>query len=81
MKPILLEDITTYKFLSGLSYSPDGNNIALIESKAELKENGYRRYIYTADSATMKFKKLTDGGAEGSFFWLNNDTIVFPRVK
>ena len=81
MKPILLEDITTYKFLSGLSYSPDGKNIALIESKAELKENGYRRYIYTADAGTMKFKKLTDGGAEGSFFWLDSNTIVFPRIK
>ncbi|MBQ2910899.1 MAG: hypothetical protein IJE55_01290, partial [Clostridia bacterium] len=81
MKPILLEDITTYKFLSGLSYSPDGKNVALIASKAELKENGYRRYIYTADADTLKFKKLTDGGAEGSFFWLNGNTVVFPRVK
>lgn len=81
MKPILLEDITTYKFLSGLSYSPDGKNIALVASNAEVSENGYRRYIYLADAAAMKFTKLTDGGTEGYFFWLSENTLVFPRVK
>lgn len=80
MKAIRIEDIAEYKFLSNLCYSPDGKHVAVTVAKAELKENGYRKYIYVADSKSMKFKKLTNGGAEGMFIWRDNNTIVFPRI-
>ena len=40
MKPITIQDITTYKFLSGLAFSPDGKHVAVVAPKAEVKENG-----------------------------------------
>ena len=80
MKPITIQDITTYKFLSGLAFSPDGKHVAVVAAKAEVKENGYRRHIYVADSKTMKFKKLTGSVPTGMFVWSDNNTIVFPRM-
>ena len=80
MKPITAMDITIYKMLSGLTFSPDGEKVALVAASAALKENNYSRYIYTADSKTLRFKKLTNGGSEGSFLWLDSKTLLFQRV-
>lgn len=80
MKPITALDITGYKMLSSPAFSPDGEKVALVAASANLKDNNYTRYIYTADSKALRFKKLTNGGAEGSFVWLDNNRLLFQRV-
>lgn len=80
MEKLLLDDFTKYKFLSGLKFSPDGKNMALINHSIDLEENKYISYIYVLERETSSLKKLTSLGEERSFTWKDDETLVFPRV-
>ena len=46
MRSLQLNDFQHYRFLSALSYAPDGKAAAFVVSKADMEENGYESSIY-----------------------------------
>ena len=76
MKPIVADEFCRLKFLSDVTFSPEGKTACLVVSEADRKKNGYRSYLYLRRDG--KLKKLTSFGAERSFQYLDEDTILFP---
>ena len=76
MKPIAADEFCRLKFLSDVTFSPEGKTACLVVSEADRKKNGYRSYLYLRRDG--KLKKLTSFGAERSFQYLDEDTILFP---
>ena len=75
MKKIVMEDLSSIRCLSAVAYSPDGKTLAYVVHQASLKENSYLSYIWVMEDGVSR--KLTNGGAESSFIWLDNETILF----
>ena len=76
MKPIAVNDFCQLKYLSGVSFSPNGKKAAFVVTEADEKKNEYRSFIYLKKGRNVK--KLTAGGKEGGFIFLDDDTILFP---
>ena len=65
MNPILLEDFSNFKYLSNVTFSPEGKSACFVVSEADLKNNDYKSNIYLRKDG--KIRKLTSGNKEGSF--------------
>ena len=76
MKPIAVEDVLKFKYLSEISFSPEGTSACLVVTEADMKKNGYKSYLYLLRDG--KFTRLTSGGKERSFKYLDEKTIIFP---
>lgn len=76
MKKITLDQFCDLKFISGLSFSPEGGHLCFTLSEADRDGNKYRSYIY--ELCGRKIKQLTSGGNERGFQFLDEDTIIFP---
>ena len=76
MKPVAVDDFKKYKFLSGLSYSPDGKTAVFVVRKAQKDGKGYTSDLWMFRDGELR--RLTSGGKEGSFVWKNdNELFVF----
>ena len=76
MKPVAVDDFKKYKFLSGLSYSPDGKTAVFVVRKAQKDGKGYTSDLWMYRDGELR--RLTAGGKEGSFAWKNdNELFVF----
>ncbi len=76
MRPIAVDDVLKFKYLSEITISPEGGTACLAVTEADLKNNGYKSYLYLYRGG--KFTKLTTGGKERSFQYLDEKTILFP---
>ena len=76
MKPVAIDDVFRFKYLSEISFSPEGGSACLAVTSADQKKNGYNSYLYLYRGG--KFTKLTSGGKERSFRYLDENTILFP---
>ena len=76
MRPIEIDDVLKFRYLSELSFSPEGGSACLTVTSADRKTNGYKSYLYVYKNG--RFSKLTSGGKERSFQYLDEDTILFP---
>ena len=54
MQPIKKEDLLSYRFLSGVTASPDGNKAVFTVAVQDVRQNGYKKNLYLADLATEK---------------------------
>ena len=79
MKPISVDDFSKFKYLSSITFSPEGKTAGLVVTEADKKNNGYKSYIYLYRDGKMK--KLTTFGKEGSFQYLDEDTLLFPGKR
>ncbi|MGM9668308.1 MAG: prolyl oligopeptidase family serine peptidase [Faecousia sp.] len=76
MKKITLDEFCNLKFVSNLEFSPNGKHLCFVVSQADREGNKYSSCIYTLKGKTAR--QLTSGGREGSFQFLDEDTILFP---
>ena len=76
MKKITLDEFCNLKFVSNLEFSPNGKHLCFVVSQADREGNKYSSCIYTLKGKTVR--QLTSGGREGSFQFLDEDTILFP---
>ena len=79
MEKIKVDDFTKFKFLSSLTYSPDGSKIAYVitnvsEDKKEYESN--LRLIVGKDD-----KPMINDGKVGSFVFEDNDHILFAAER
>ena len=79
MNPILLEDFSNFKYLSNVTFSPEGKSACFVVSEADLKNNDYKSNIYLRKDG--KIRKLTSGNKEGSFFYADENTIMFAADR
>ena len=76
MKAIAADEFCNLKFLSEIKFSPEGTNACFVVSEADKEKNEYRSYLYSVKNG--EFRKLTSGGKERTFFYLDEDTVLFP---
>lgn len=75
MKPVSISEFCNFTFLSNVKFSPDGNTLGFVVSKANLEENKYESSIYIRKG--KEIQPLTSGGKEGNFLFQDNETILF----
>ena len=46
MRPIAVDDVLKFKYLSEITISPEGGTACLAVTEADLKNNGYKSYLY-----------------------------------
>ncbi|HJB26143.1 MAG TPA: S9 family peptidase [Firmicutes bacterium] len=76
MQKVTMEDLGKIYTLSEVSYSPDGTAAAFVVSQAQVKENKYTSSIWVLENGVPR--KLTSGGAESSYLWLDEESLLFP---
>ena len=79
MESVKINDILTYRSLSGIRYSPDGKRAAFVVSNANEEENSYESRLWLYENGSLK--KLTDLGKERTFTWLDDTHIIFPAAR
>ena len=81
MENLQLDDFTKYKFLSGITYSPDGNKIGYILHRMDVEENKYLSNIYIYDVKKESSIKLTSQYSQNTFLFKDENTILFPDIR
>ena len=46
MKPVAIDDVFRFKYLSEISFSPEGSSACMAVTSADQKKNGYNSYLY-----------------------------------
>ena len=75
MNPVLLEDFCNFKYLSNIAFSPEGKSACFVVTESDLEKNDYKSNIYLREGGSIK--KLTSGNKEGSFFYYDENTVMF----
>ena len=76
MKELQLDQFTQYAFLHGLSWNGAGTKAALVRSRCDLENNGYRQDLWLYDGS--RFSHLADIGTTRTFFWKDDRHILYP---
>ncbi|MBO4290102.1 MAG: S9 family peptidase, partial [Lachnospiraceae bacterium] len=79
MQGLNIDQFFTYKFLSGLRFSPDGKRAVFTVTVANKDENGYDAYLYLYQDGAVK--RLTALGSEKGAFWEDDTHLLFPAVR
>ncbi len=97
MKPLALDALKDYTFLSRPTFSPSGKTAVFVAKKANMKDNGYDSCLYmvrfpesgksatagTAASASAApiVRQLTSLGKESSFLFDDENTLLLPLSR
>ena len=79
MKSVSIDAFARIRSLSGLRFSPEGSTACFVVSEGDMKKNAYRSELYTLRDG--KPRRLTAGGREESFLFLDEDTVLFPAKR
>ena len=79
MKSVSVDAFSSFKFVSNMRYSPDGERLCFVVSEADMQKNCYTSDIYTM--AGKKPLRLTGDGKSGAFTWLGSDTVLFAAQR
>ncbi|HCL79711.1 MAG TPA: S9 family peptidase, partial [Synergistaceae bacterium] len=66
-RPVALDDLMKYRYLSAPAFSPDGRSIAFLVHQGNLEENAYRTDIWLAAQDGGSLRQLTASGKEKAF--------------
>ena len=75
MQKVTMQDFEQIRCLSQVAFSPNGKAAAYGVSQPSLKENSYLSYIWVLEDGISR--KLTAGGEESGFLWLDAQTLLF----
>jgi len=82
MKKIECKDLERFSFLSQLKWSPDGESLAFVQSKANLEDNEYDSDIFAWKSGQSAPFRLTAMKRARSFCWLEDArSLLFPEDR
>jgi len=81
MKPVRIEDLLSYRFLSAIEISPDGRRAAFVVREADVEENRYRSDIHLIDLDSKVASRLTSSGKDGPFSWGADGTGLYFLSK
>ncbi len=78
MDKVLSEDLLTYRFLSEVRISPNGELAAFIVKRMRREENDYASDIYLVNLKSGAVRRLTSLGKDGPFAWsADSRAIIF----
>ncbi len=80
-RPVALDDLMKYRYLSAPAFSPDGRSIAFLVHQGNLEENAYRTDIWLAAQDGGSLRQLTASGKEKAFCWLPDGRILFSSGR
>ena len=78
-EPIQIEDILTYKFPSGLRYSPDGKVLVFEVAYTKADKSGYGRDVWMVKDG--KVRQLTASLNAGILAFEDNEHLLIRRVS
>ena len=78
-KPIAVDEFCRLKFLSKVTFSPEGKSACFVVSEIDKKKDEYRSFLYLRRGG--KIRRLTSVGKERSFQYLDENTILFPGKR
>ena len=81
MNSVRIEDLLTYRFLSGIEVSPGGGHAAFVVKRAAVEENDYASEIHLLDLATLTLRRLTSSGKDGPFRWGEDGSSLYFLSK
>ena len=82
MKPVQIEDLFDYRFLSSVEISPHGEWAAFVIKQADVQENGYRSNLTLAHLTKPEIRQLTTSGKDGPYVWeASGDSILFASKR
>ncbi|MBU1049518.1 S9 family peptidase [Candidatus Bipolaricaulota bacterium] len=82
MKPVQIEDLLDYRFLSSVEIAPSGDWAAFVVKSADAAKKGYDADIYLAPLAGGEVRRLTTSGKDGPFIWeAAGDVILFASKR
>jgi len=82
MKPVQIEDLFDYRFLSAVEIAPNGEWAAFVAKHADVKENGYHSDVYLARLTKPEVRRLTTSGKDGPYVWeASGDSILFASKR
>ncbi|MDK2907470.1 MAG: hypothetical protein PWQ66_1431, partial [Petrotoga sp.] len=64
MEKLSINDLLKFKFISGLSFSPDGKFLGFVVHKMNEEENNYVSNIWAYNTESKKAFRLTAFGQE-----------------
>ena len=76
-RPVELDDIFKYNFLSSLKLNKAEDKLGFIVSKTNYDDNSYESNVYLYDLKTDKYIMATGLGKERGFEWENDHSILF----
>ncbi|MGE0032497.1 MAG: prolyl oligopeptidase family serine peptidase [Pseudothermotoga sp.] len=77
LERIKLEDLLRFKFLSGLTISPDAKKVAIVVHETNQDENRYNSNIWLYDAQTDQLSQLTSSNQDSSPLWLSDSKLLF----
>lgn len=80
MQKITMQDLASVRCLSQLQFSPKGTAAAFVVTQADMDDNNYHSNIWVMEHSEKGFapaRKLTSGDAEGSYIWLDEQSLLF----
>ncbi len=82
MKPVQIEDLFEYRFLSSLEIAPGGEWAAFLAKRANEQRDGYTSDIYLIALAGSDVRRLTTSGKDGPFVWEpSGSTLLFASKR
>ena len=75
MKAVSIDAFCRLKFLSRVSFSPEGRSACLVVTEIDKAKDEYRSCLWLRRDG--KLTKLTGFGEERSFQYLDEDTVLF----
>lgn len=81
MEKLTISDLLKFKFVSNISFSPNGKLVGFVVHTMNEEENNYTSNIWILDTETEKMFQLTSFGKEKSFIWLNDESILFSEIR
>ena len=79
MKPVAVDEFYRLKYLSNVTFSPEGRTACLTVTEIDRKKDEYRSFLYLRRDGRLH--RLTSFGRESAFRYLDEDTILFPSRR
>ena len=79
MQKVTMQDFEQIRCLSQVAFSPNGKAAAYVVSQPSLKENSHLSYIWVLEDGISR--KLTAGGEESGFLWLDAAVPRRPQPR
>lgn len=80
-KPVTREDLFEFRFVSEVSFSPDGQWASYVVNQADKEENCYHSSIWAVNMGTKENKLLAARGEAKAPVWLDGETLLFASGR
>lgn len=81
MEKLDIENLSDYIFLSNPNFSPDGEHVCFSHHEMDVDENKYINTLWIMETESEEMYKLTNSGKDSSYFWLNEEEILFTSGR